>query len=350
MVRTLGSLVQVKNFSIKEFVIDASPQDVVAKLELQAIISASETLLSIDQSKELFAVGIPGAGIAVTGIFKLGATGSYSVGVSSTFQGNGLVDFGIQATLPNAAKVRADNINRESSSAVGFGQPSITPLFNVKSLSASVGLTAYSRLKVSFGIEVVKIGHVDTAIVLQVPKVTAQLNTGLGSSFHNGPPSSHNRLTTTLHTDPSGFCAKTADASSTGVKLDSKVDVDVSVNLDAGLGSNKNNPLFEKTLFVRSPPLFYFTQIPNLIIKQTVSQPLLALCIPLPIPGLSAVSPQGIAPVAPDPTVPSTTPIPPVQAPVAEPIAQPASTGLPLRFRRRSSEAPYPLFREIRNP
>lgn len=151
-----------------------------AELELEATVSASQELFSIDESKELFAFGIPDAGIAIKGIFKLGATLSYSVGVSSSFQGEGVVDFGLVASLPNSAKVTADAKNSDKNSAVGFNGAQFDPIFDVKSLSASIDIIAYSKAKILFGIEVTKIGKLDVAVTLQVPKVTTTLTAAFG--------------------------------------------------------------------------------------------------------------------------------------------------------------------------
>ena len=157
-----------------------------AELELEATISATKELLSIDESKELFAFGIPDAGIAVTGIFDLGATLSYSVGVSSEFKGEGVVDFGLAASLPNSAKVTADAKKGDGNSAVGFDGASFDPIFDVKSLSASVELVAYSKARILFGIEVTKIGKLDVAVTLQVPKVTTTLTVAFGKRLDPG--------------------------------------------------------------------------------------------------------------------------------------------------------------------
>lgn len=151
-----------------------------AELELEATVSASQDSFSIDEAVELFAFGIPEAGIAVKDIFKLGATISYSVGVSSSFQGEGVVDFGLAASLPNSAKVTADAKKGAGNSAVGFDGTTFDPNFDVKSLSASISLIAYSKAKILFGIDVTKIGKLDVAVTLQVPKVTTTLTAAFG--------------------------------------------------------------------------------------------------------------------------------------------------------------------------
>ncbi|MCJ1260649.1 hypothetical protein MMC22_000511 [Lobaria immixta] len=261
----------VEKFKIQDFVIESSPQDVKAELELETTVSASQELFSIDEAKELFAFGIPDAGIAVTGIFKLGATLSYSVGVSSSFKGEGVVDFGLAASLPNSAKITADAKNKDKNSAVGFEGASFDPIFDVKSLSASIDLIAYSKARIVFGIDVTKIGKLDVAVTLQVPKVT----TTLTAAF-----------------EEQGVCSTGPGSSKTGVKLDSQIALEVDLDLDANFGSG-STPAKTFQLF-------------------NVSKPLLAKCFSINIPGLGPVSPPDSAlppPVTPT-AAPSTTLIP----------------------------------------
>ena len=115
----------------------------------------------------------------MTGIFKIGATLAYQIGVTSTFSGQGVVDFGLQAGIPDAAKVTAKVKNPASNSAVNFDGP-LTPVFNVKSLTASVNLVAFSQAKLAFGAEINNVGKADIAITLIIPKVTTQLTASHG--------------------------------------------------------------------------------------------------------------------------------------------------------------------------
>lgn len=153
---------------------------VSAKAVFEATITAQGKLLTLNVLKELYAVGIPGAGVAVTNIFKIGATLAYQIGVTSTFSGQGVVDFGLQAGIPDAAKAIAKLKNPASNSAVNFDGP-LTPVFNVKSLTASVTLVALSQAKLAFGAEINNVGKADIAITLIIPKVTAQLTTANGA-------------------------------------------------------------------------------------------------------------------------------------------------------------------------
>ena len=79
--------IKVDGFSLQDLTLEASPSNFLAKLELEATVTASKEPDTLSESKELFSAPIPGAGISVTGIFKLGATVSYEVGTSATFAG-----------------------------------------------------------------------------------------------------------------------------------------------------------------------------------------------------------------------------------------------------------------------
>ena len=172
--------VQVSGFKLQDLTLSAAPSDFKAKLELEATVTASKSPESIQQSKELFSAPIPGAGITVTGIFKLGATVSYDVGTSATFAGTATADFGLQAGLPNGARVIADVNDPSSSSATGWTGSSLTPIFEVTQLSASITLAAFSQPKISFGIELIEVGKVDVALTMKLPEISSTLSATYG--------------------------------------------------------------------------------------------------------------------------------------------------------------------------
>lgn len=170
----------VENFILQDLTLAASPSNFKAKLELEATVTASKSPATLQSSKEIFSAPIPGAGIAVTGIFKLGATVSYEVGTSATFAGTATAQFGLEAGLPNGAKVVADINNPSSSSATGWQGSSLTPNFEVTKLDASITLAAFSQPKIAFGIELVKVGNVDVAVTLKLPEISSTLSATYG--------------------------------------------------------------------------------------------------------------------------------------------------------------------------
>ncbi|MCJ1458011.1 hypothetical protein MMC28_008380 [Mycoblastus sanguinarius] len=248
-----------KDWSLQELSLTAAPQNFLAALELEATITASETPASLQKTVTLFSAPIPGAGISIDGIFTLGATLEYDVGVTSSFQGSGTIDFGLQVGLPNSALLTADGVNPDSSSAVGFNGGDVTPLFDVKDLSASVTLGAFSQPKLAFGISLVKVGDLDFAITVKLPEVT---------------------VTLTADYEQDGVCSQTPGSSTTGIKLTSELDIEVDLDIDATLGSDVK-PSWSKELF-------------------NWSTPLPSACFPINIPGLAPVHTSV-------PTLPSTT-------------------------------------------
>lgn len=92
------------------------------------------------------------------------------------------MDFGLQAGIPDTAKVIAAVKTPASNSAVNFAGP-VTPVFNVKSLTASVSLVAFSQAKLAFGAEITNVGKADIAVTLLIPKVSALLTAAYGTSF-----------------------------------------------------------------------------------------------------------------------------------------------------------------------
>ncbi|KAL8795435.1 MAG: hypothetical protein Q9195_002024 [Heterodermia aff. obscurata] len=238
--------ITVEHFVLQDLTLEATPSNFLAKLELEATVTSSKEPESLQESKELFSAPIPGAGITVTGIFKLGATVSYDVGTSATFAGTATADFGLQASLPNGAKVVADINNPEDSSATGWQGSSLTPIFEVTKLSASITLAAYSQPKIAFGIELIEVGNVDVAVTMKLPEISSTLS----ASY-----------------DKDGVCGE--GTSKTGVKLENKADESLSVQIDLDLGDDDSKPSWSKSLL-------------------DFSQPLGSDCFPLNIPGLGS--------------------------------------------------------------
>ena len=297
---------QVESFKITDFVVESSPEDVKAELQLEATISASTKRLSVEGSKELFAFGIPEAGFAVANLFELGATISYSVGVSAAFSGQGVVDFGLAASLPNSAKVTADWENDGGNSAVGFQEATFDPLFDVKSLSATVELVAFSKAKIAFGIDVTKIGKLDVAVTLQVPKVTTTVTAAFGENSTTFRIELISANTKNL-SDEKGVCSTDPGSSKTGIKLDSQIALEVDLDLDANLGSG-GTPAKTFTPFVRLVhffhlPLSTFCWLNTVWQIQKNSKDLFSKCFPFDIPGLKptvvATSSLSVLPIAP---------------------------------------------------
>ncbi|KAL8687877.1 MAG: hypothetical protein Q9218_006073 [Villophora microphyllina] len=239
----------VHHFKLQDFTISGTPQDFAAKLELGTTITASYSPDSLSYNKTLFSAPIPDAGISVTGIFSLGAIVSYDIGVSTTFKGSASMNFGLTASLPNTAVAIADIQNPTQSSATGFDGGQFTPNFNLTALSASVTVAAFSQPKLSFGIDITKVGHLDVALAFKLPVVEATVKAAYNES---------------------GLCSTDPGASKTGAQVTTDVAVEVDLLLDANLGSN-TNPAAAFTLF-------------------RAQKDLSSSCFPIPIPGLTSTN------------------------------------------------------------
>ena len=242
----------VQSFDLQDLTLTASPNGFQAELELEATITSSENPDSLQYTKELFSFPVPDAGIEVEGIFKLGATLSYDVGVSSSFAGSATVDFGLKAGIPDSAKLLIDVQNPDQSSANGFGVADVTPIFDISKESASITLAAFSQPKLAFGIELIEAGNFDVAITVKLPEISVSL---------------------TAEYDEAGACSQTAGSSQTGIKLDSNVDVELDLQIDASLGDDEDTvkPSWSKKLW-------------------GISELLGSMCFPMDIPGLNGTA------------------------------------------------------------
>ena len=184
MVDVLTAYRQVEHFTLQDLTLSAAPSNFRAKLELEATITAEKEPETLNPDPiELFSFPIPGAGIEVKGIFKLGATVAYQVGTSATFAGTATVDFGLEASLPDGAQVVADINNPGQSSASGWAGSSLGPIFEVTKLEASITLAAYSQPQISFGITLDHIGDVEVVVGMKLPEISSTLSADYGKSI-----------------------------------------------------------------------------------------------------------------------------------------------------------------------
>ena len=175
---------QVEHFALQDLTLSAAPSNFKAKLKLEATVTAEKSPVSLNPDPiELFRFPIPGVGIAINGIFSLGATVSYAVGTSATFAGTATVDFGLEASLPDGAKVSADIMDPDQSSATGWGGSRLDPVFKVTKIEASIKLSAYSQPKVEFGIKLDNVGDVEVVVGMKLPEISSTLAAEYGMSL-----------------------------------------------------------------------------------------------------------------------------------------------------------------------
>ena len=249
--------VSVHHFQIQDFSVAAAPRNVHAALVLEASINGGVED-KIDEAKELFSAPIPGVGIAVPGIFKLGGVLVYEVGVSASFKGAAKVDFGLKASIPDESVVMVNIADPGKSKAAGF-KPTVDPVFEVKQLEASLSLSAYSQPKLFFGIEIFSAAKADVTLALRLPEVSA---------------------TFTPKFDNNGACEHRAGASKTAVDITSEIKLALIAGAEASL--LKLGTDYSKELL-------------------SYSWPILDKCVPISLPGFGGA--KGVTPIHP-PTFP----------------------------------------------
>ncbi|KAL8649240.1 MAG: hypothetical protein Q9210_004516 [Variospora velana] len=259
----------VKDFSLQQLTLAGSPQGFAAKMDIATKITAPYSPDQLAYSKELFSAPIPEAGISVTGIFSLGAVVSYEVGVSTTFSGSASMSFGLTASLPDTAVVIADSLDRSASTATGFEGAVFDPHFNLTALSAGVTLAAFSQAKLTFGVDITKVGKLEVGVALKLPAVEAIVKGAY---------------------DEAGLCSP--GTSKTGAQINTNVFVAVDLTADAELGEDEDStPTLALRLFKSALPIS-------------------SSCFPIDIPDLTADSTALTLPAATLPTEPLPTTFP----------------------------------------
>ena len=199
---------QVDNFNLQDLTLSAAPSNFRAMLKLEATISAEKSPVSLNPAAiEVFSAPIPGAGIEIAGIFKLGATVAYDVGTSASFSGTATVDFGLEASLPNGAKVAADISNPDQSSASGWAGSSLSPIFEVTKIEASIKLAAYSQPTVSFGITLDHVLYFEVAVEIKLPEISSTLAALYGQFSHGVLSHAFPSQLVTIRFCPEIFCS-----------------------------------------------------------------------------------------------------------------------------------------------
>ncbi|KAL9599300.1 MAG: hypothetical protein Q9219_003927 [cf. Caloplaca sp. 3 TL-2023] len=240
----------VKDFQLQDFSLSGSPQGLAAKLQVGTSITAPYSPGSLNYTKELFNMAIPEAGISVPKIFDLGTWVSLEVGVTTTFSGSASMNFGLSASIPDTAVVTANIKNPSASAATGFEGSQFDPNFDLTALAAGVTVAVFSQAKLSFGIDIAKVGRLEVALAFKFPALEAKLKAAYNEA---------------------GLCSTTPGSSKTGAQLTTDAFVAVDLQGTAKLGSD-TTPNLSLRLF-----------------KEEV--PLSSTCIPLAIPDIGSTAP-----------------------------------------------------------
>ena len=155
------------------------PSSVQAALQLEATASATRGVGSHPIILNLLHTAVPDAGISISHIIDLGVILDYSVGVDCSFSGSAVVDFGVNASVPDTAVIIMGYENG-TSQATGFNSSLLTPIFEIDNASASVTLIAWSQPKILFEIDLHHVGQLDMAITMKLPELTAKITAVYG--------------------------------------------------------------------------------------------------------------------------------------------------------------------------
>ena len=167
---------------MKDLSLDGTPHGLNGAVELEAQITKYEKPDALKFTKDLFSAPVPDAGIEVPGIFKIGAILAYQVGVQAQLQGSATIDFGLGLNVPDTAGIHADIMNPGSSTAQGLSGD-ITPLFDIKDISATLQFSAFAQPKLSFGVELTEIGTLDIALTFKMPQIAVKFIAAYGMSY-----------------------------------------------------------------------------------------------------------------------------------------------------------------------
>ena len=207
--------VKITAFQPQEVSISAQPGNFQANVKLRATISASTSPVTLSGQQEIVSYPIPYAGIAVPNVFKVGAVFSYAIGWSTTFKGRNVVDFGLNATLPNSAVANLVVAGSTLSSATGFDAPLLSRYIDLVTVSASVTVAAYSKPALNFGIELTNIGTANVQLAMNVPEISSTLTASYAAA---------------------GVCPTDTSKQVFGVNLSNQVKVSLGVSANANLG------------------------------------------------------------------------------------------------------------------
>lgn len=170
---------------LHDLVLTASPSSLSAALELEATITTTDNPQVLPFNYPLVQdVPIPDAGFTIKDLVTVGASLSYSVGGDCTFSGDAIVDFGVNASVPDSARIVADYHSQAASSVTGFDASDLTPSFHIGNESATISLSAYSQPEIKFGLDLHAVGNVDMVLAVKLPELNASFTAESGTFLH----------------------------------------------------------------------------------------------------------------------------------------------------------------------
>ena len=170
---------------LHDIVLTASPRSLFAALEFEATITTSDNPQVLPFNYSLIPyLPIPDAAFTIHDLVTVGAFLSYSVGGDCTFSGDAIVDFGVNASVPDSAQIVADYRSQAASSVTGFDASVLIPSFHIDNESATISLSAYSQPEIKFGFDLHAVGNVDMVLAVKLPELNVSFTAESGTFLH----------------------------------------------------------------------------------------------------------------------------------------------------------------------
>lgn len=140
-----------------------------------------EAVKELSYEKKLVNLPIPDAGIVVKDVFELGLRVQYVVGYTTKLKDGAVFKIGAKAKIQGAPKISVDGVDYGQSTAAGFEDVSIEPIFDLVSISRNtLDFGVATKPKLVFGIDIVKIGHLDISLLFNLPELKGTLTPAFG--------------------------------------------------------------------------------------------------------------------------------------------------------------------------
>lgn len=152
--------------------LNASPQDLTASLKFEVTVDKPTAITDFSYEKKLLNVPIPDAGIVIENVFELGLRAQYTAGWSTKLKDGAVFNIGAIAKIPGTSKITVDAVDYSKSVVTGFDDASTDPILDIQSLTRNtLDFSIATKPKLIFGIDIVKVGHLDLALIFNLPEI-----------------------------------------------------------------------------------------------------------------------------------------------------------------------------------
>lgn len=171
--------------------IDLESQDLAAAMTLEVSVEKPEKIDALSKEKSLFTLPVPGAGLAIKDVFRIGLSVELAVAVITKLKSGITIRAGIMAAVPGTSKMALDVYDLNANQVSGFERASVDPVFKIMSLSETADFSIAAKPKLIFGIEIFHVAKFNIAAIMNFPelKTTATVVHSRSCCGHlNGSP------------------------------------------------------------------------------------------------------------------------------------------------------------------